>query len=714
MIRSIFRRSFVGALALFVALSAVAEEVMEEIIVTAQKREQSVMDVPMAITAVTAEELENMGATSIAEIQSTIPGFAVGKLGASETFQLRGISPPGSNLPTVGRYVDEMSINTEFVAYGADFPLIDVSQVEVLKGPQGTLYGQGSIGGTVIYKTMSPTLDGEIDGTFEISGRNVTDGNSGYRVALAGDVISTENFGLRLMVFQEEGPGWVDSLQQGSDYNERSKTVFRAKALWNITDNLSAEFMYQHYENDQDGLEYSAIDGGPSALILSEKVEDEYDMFNLVLSWDIGGVSITSSTGLIERDYISPFDLPGLKPVVELFFPGITDLAPLFGNPQTVATPITAIPYNLYNSYETFSQELRANGSFGERFYWTLGAYYSDSDLFAPTATEWFPDPNTFPLQALTGNLGAATKGKAIFAEGTYAFSDKWELTAGIRSYEDDRETDYVTALFGNPSSLQKKIDNDSTAARVVLKYNFNDNVMAYLSGAEGFRSGGTQFVATALLGIPEVFDPEELITYELGAKGTIMDGRFIFETALYRTDYEDIIVYTPNPFGIQAFLNGGEVEVDGFEFGGQFFATEDLFFKVTYGNTDSSYQQDTLTHRKGEPMDYVPETTYSLAVDYRFNWSDSIGGHFRVDYFYRDGTESYLRGFGYADVEIQTEDFKSLNVRIGADFNDWSVYLFGENLSDKDAALGVPAATLTEYLYQQPRTVGITVRTSF
>jgi len=112
--------------------------------------------------------------------------------------------------------------------------------------------------------------------------------------------------------------------------------------------------------------------------------------------------------------------------------------------------------------------------------------------------------------------------------------------------------------------------------------------------------------------------------------------------------------------------------------------------------------------------MDGAPETTYSLAVDYRFNWSDSIGGHFRVDYFHSDGTETHIRGFGYADEETQTEDLKTLNVRIGADFNDWSVYLFGENLSDKDAAIAVPFATLTEYVYQQPRTVGITVRTSF
>ncbi len=687
---------------------------MEEIIVTAQKREQSVMDVPMAITAVTAEELENMGATSIQEIQSTIPGFKVSKLGAAEGFQLRGISPPGSLLPTVGRYVDEMSINTDLYNYGADFPLIDISRVEVLKGPQGTLYGEGSIGGTVIYKTMSPTLDGELDGTFEISGRSVTDGSSGYRVALAGDVISTENFGLRLMVFHEEGPGWVDSAQQGSDYNENSKTVFRAKALWDVTENFSASFMYQRYENEQDGLEYSGIDGAPSGFILSEKIEDEYDMFNLVLNLDLGGVTITSSTGLVDRFAITPFDLPGLKPVVETFCPGTTDLAPLFGNPQTVATPIEAIPYNLYNDIETFSQEIRANGSVGERFYWTIGAYYRDTDFFAPTATEWWPDPDAFPLQALIGNLGAATESKAIFAEGTYVLSDKWELTAGIRSYEDDRETDYVTTLFGSPSVLQMEIDNDSTASRLVLQYNFNDNAMAYLSGAEGFRSGGTQFVSTAVLGIPEVFDPEDLTTYELGAKGTIMDGRFIFETALYRTDYENVQVYVPNPFGVQAFVNGGEVEVDGFEFGGQFFATEDLFFKVTYGNTDSSYQQDTLTHRKGDPMDGVPETTYSLAVDYRFNWSDSIGGHFRADYFYTEGGELNLRGFGYEPPRAVTEDVKSLNVRIGADFNDWSVYLFGENLSDQDAAVAVPYATSTEYLYQQPRTVGLTIRTRF
>ncbi len=147
-------------------LPAVAEEsqVIEEIVVTAQKREQALMDVPMSVSAITAEEIKAMGATDITDIQSSVPSFKIAGIGATQQFQLRGVSPAGSLLPSVGRYVDGMAINTEAAGYGVNVPLIDMQQVEVLKGPQGTLWGEGSLGGTVIYKTQNPTMDGETDG----------------------------------------------------------------------------------------------------------------------------------------------------------------------------------------------------------------------------------------------------------------------------------------------------------------------------------------------------------------------------------------------------------------------------------------------------------------------------------------------------------------------------------------------------------------------
>ena len=112
--------------------------------------------------------------------------------------------------------------------------------------------------------------------------------------------------------------------------------------------------------------------------------------------------------------------------------------------------------------------------------------------------------------------------------------------------------------------------------------------------------------------------------------------------------------------------------------------------------------------------MDGVPENIWSVSADWTFNWTDSIPGHFRMDYFHSDGTETHSRGFGYLIDEAITDDQKSLNVRVGADFNDWSVYIFAENLTDEDGAKSVPWATNTEYLYQKPRTIGVTVRTNF
>ncbi|MDP6970398.1 MAG: TonB-dependent receptor, partial [Pseudomonadales bacterium] len=556
----------VALLAGLPVMSAFAAEIIEELLVTAQKREQALLDVPMSVSAVTSEEIEAMGATNLDQIQSSVPSFKVATYGSIETFQLRGVSPAGSLLPTVGRYLDDLALNTEAVGFGVHVPLVDMQRVEILKGPQGTLWGEGSLGGTVIYKTLNPTMDGEIDGFLEISASDVSDGNTGWRVTLGGDVIDTGNFGLRLTGFYEQKAGWVDSVQQGDDYNDGDRAMFRAKAVWDVSDSFSASLLWQHQEFEQDGIEYTGEDFAPSTFILSEKNDDEYDLFNLVLNWDLGDFSITSSTGYVDRDYTSPFDLPGLMAVTEFFFPGTTAFAPLFGNPQTVPTLITAIPYNLFTEIETFSQEIRVAGSIGENFYYTVGGFYKDSEFFSPTATEWYPDPNTIPVPALSGQLYNKTEALALFAEGTFTFNDMFEVTAGVRWYDDERDAEHVTTLFGVPTSITETVENDDTVYRLVFKWNINEDNMAYVSASEGFRSGGTQFIETAALGIPNTFDPEELTTYEVGAKGTLADGRLTYETAVYLTEYENIQVYIPNPFGVQAFVNGGEVDMVGVE----------------------------------------------------------------------------------------------------------------------------------------------------
>ena len=702
------------------AESAATEEegssgVIYEVIVTAQKRDQAARDVPMSISAVTADDVAAMGAVSLSEIQATVPSLTVSSLGgASETIRIRGIAPPGSLLPVVGRYIDEMTANAETTAYGIDFPLVDIERVEVLKGPQGTLYGEGSIGGTVRYITKGPT-PGEVDGAMEVSARTVDRGNEGIRGFVAGNLpMDTDVFGVRLTGYWEEGPGWVDNHFGGKNDNTLDRWFVRAKARLQPTESFRAELLYQHYESELPSIGYSDLDFNSNYYIPYAN-EVQYDIANLVLNWDAGPFEVTSSTGFQTRDFVSSLDISGFKPFVETFFPGTTDLAPLFGNAASVATPITAIGYTLNQLVETFSQEVRANVRLGEMFHLTAGGFYKDSKHLAPLFSEYFPDPNVPVPSALEGELKIYTESWALFGELT-AVIDRLEAIVGIRYYEDTRDSTNIVSQFGGAIGVVDTVDNDKVAVRFVLKYNFAEDLMGYASYSDGFRSGGIQFFDLEAFGIGEnTFDPEELSTWEVGAKGTLGGGTLDFEAAAFLTKYKNVQVYAPNPLGLQAFNNGGKAEVQGLELVATLNLTDDLFLRATYGLNDSKYTEPGSTHIKGDPMDGVPKHMVSLSGDYLFKWWGSdLGGHARVDWLYQGDSVTSVRGFGYAEEQVTTEGQISLNARVGWTFDNWSLYVFGENLTNREQQLAVPIATLLEYVLQQPRTLGVTARMNF
>ena len=706
------------------------EALVEEIIVSAQKREQALKDVPMAVSAVTAEDIEAVGAVDINAIQYLVPSLTISNLGGvSETMRIRAISPPGSGVPTVGRYIDETMVDVETAGYGIDFPLVDLERVEVLKGPQGTLYGGGSISGTVKYVTKGPT-PGETDGAFELSGRTVNKGSEGIRAFVAGNLpVASETFGLRLAGYWEDAPGWVDNAFGGKDANSLDRWFVRAKALWQPNESFEASLLYQHYESELPSLQFSGLDYSSNYFVPYPN-RMNYEFANLVLDWDLGPASVLSSTGYQHRTVFTSVDVGGYKAIIENTpIPG-TQIYPYAGTTDwareiLVPNPVTNIGYSLDQLLEAFSQEVRVSGQAGERLFWSLGANYRDSSIDAPLVSEYYPDPvviipsgplagNPLP-ETLTGQLLIETEAWAVFGELSYAISPQLEATFGLRYYEDTRDSSNVTAVLGGPFAVVDQVKNDSAVIRAVLKYNFSDDLMAYASMSGGFRSGGVQFIDTEAYGIaPNTFDPEDLTTYEIGTKASVADGRLGFDAALFFTKYDNVQVYLPNPLGVQVFSNGGEAEVLGFELESKFMIGEGFFLEATLSINDSQYTKPGFTHVKGDPMDGVPKHTYSLALDRRFTWWGNVGGHARIDWFWEDDKETNVRNFGYADEQTIAEGFKTLNVRVGWQFGNWSLYAFGENLTNDDAQLGVPIATLLEYVLAQPRTVGLTLRTSF
>lgn len=696
-----------------------AQDNIEEVIVTAQKREQAVLDVPQAISVVSSEEIENMGAGSLADIQSTIPSLVIfeSPYGNNDTITLRNIgSDVGTDgLPTVGRYVDEANVNNDQAGSGISFPLLDLERVEILKGPQGTLYGESAIGGAVKYLTRNPSLLGEYDLQMETNSNSVDSGGNGYRLSAAGNVISTEHFGLRLAAMKETTPGWVDSEFFGKESNEQQRESYRLKALWAPTDNFSADLMHQHYEAEQGAYAYSDLNFFNDGFAPAELYE-EWDLTNFTINWDITpNISLVSATSKQERVNNTPGDQSGFLPFFEIFGPGTTVLAPEFGNEFSVANPVEKVGTKWDSTIDNISHETRLNGQVGDRLFWTAGYYWKDTSFAVDFISVNYPD-NSAGVVGLLTIFDRTTEANAVFGEVAYQFNDQWEVTAGLRRYEDTRSIDSLGSRFGAPEIFyDADVENSTTIGRLVLKYTLDRNTTLYASASEGFRSGGTNSSDTERDTngrIPNTFGPEELITYEFGVKGRTLGGDLRYEFATYLSDYEDIQVTEPI-VGLSGVVNGGQAEIKGFETALSYDITQDFFVNLSYSYNDAQFTENDTGHVKGDPFNGVPlYSTLGVSADYKFNLWGSSRGHLRIDWFEQDEQESNTTTPGFAITSQVHEGPKQLNARIGWLPNDnMSVYLYAENLTNEEQQLRKPFGGTLNYLLQQPRSIGVTAR---
>ena len=706
--------SIVLALAASPQLLLAQDETIEEMIVTAQKREQAVLDVPQAISVVSTEEIENMGATDLSQIQSTIPSLTIdpSSNGNKDLAVIRNISVDNANgLPVVGRFVDEANVNTDRSGWGITFPLLDLERVEVLKGPQGTLYGESAIGGAIKYITKNPSLSGESDFFAEGNFNSVDGGGGGYRALVAGNLpLNSDTFGVRLMGLSETTPGWVDSGFWGPEANEQERMSYRAKALWEITDNFQADLLYQHYEADQLSNGRSELDFSNQGFTATTIYED-WDMTNLVLRWEVAGISLTSATSQQDRSANSPTDVSGWVPIVEFFFPGTTVLAAV----PTVPEPVSQIGYETPGEIENFNHETRASGQIGASLYWTAGVYYKDTQFAADSGSIYYPDPNATGAGAgHSTNVVLTTQATAVFGEVSYEVTDDWEATVGLRQYWDERTSSASGISFGRSRAFADKVENDSLIGRFVLKYAYDDDTTIYASAAQGFRSGGVQSAETEITSgglVPNTFDPEELWTYELGLKGRTMNNRLTYEVATYYSDYKNIQIVEP-VLVLSAVVNGGTAEVKGIETALSYDVTDNLFINLAYSYNDSELTTATAQHDAGEPFNGVPQnSTMGISGDYSFNWMSNVRGHLRVDYFDRDGSEANSKDGSFSILNQTYDGLRQINARLGWLVGDWSLYLYGENLTNENRELRKPYRGTIDYIIQKPRTVGMTVR---
>jgi len=679
--------------------------IFEEIIVTAQKREQSVLDVPFAISAFGEDEIKARGAADIKDMQYAIPGlFITNNQPGQDRVQIRGASAgTGLGYPTVGRYMDEVSVSSDATQRALDIPLLDIQRVEVLRGPQGTLYGAGSIGGTIKFISNSPDLK-EASRSLGIGFNSIDDGSEGHELnGVFNMPIIEDKLALRIAASTEDIGGWIDNTTTGeTDINEAGRDFIRAKLLFKPNENLTASLMWMHYDFEQDNNNHEISESGFNLLNVDDRratnertvsrpfetpVSDEWDLVNLIINYETESANIISSTGYLDRsiDFVSEF--------VNAFFP--PEAYGSFGIEDRDA--------------ETFTQEIRVSSNGDNPLNYTVGVFYRETDT-SEIQTLCYPSFFGFPCSVTTGTAPVDSKSWALFGELSYDISDRFMASFGARIFNEDQEPS--TFQLGGPAPMDVSADDQSFEAftpRLNLLWKVSENASLYATLSNGFRSGGINGFGSS---IPD-FEPEEAKLAEIGGRGEF--GNFYLEGSYYYMDIDDVQVSVID--GVYArTTNVGSASGPGVDLAVGVNITDDLTLNLTGGYIDRTYDEidDSKPSNviEGDMSQYTPKFTGSASLSYDFNWTDKLAGTARLDLSRAREYSVYIRTFPGQPV-IYTQPLTYLSFRMGVIADSWQVVLSADNLLDEKDQI-FPGGAFSLDTYSRPRTVSVKMNYNF
>ncbi len=687
-VRSVFVAALLSSALVPVAASAQDEQEdadeRNEILVTATKRSERITDLPFAITAIGLEEIQDRGAIDLRDMQYSIPGLNIQEqTPGAFRIQLRGINAgSGTGLPVVGIYVDEVGITIDQQQREALFPLVDLERVEVLRGPQGTLYGEGSMAGTIRYITRNPSLT-KVDGYVETNVYHQTKGDVGFRVnGAVGVPIVEGKVGLRIAGGYEELAGWIDFPGiNRDDANNLSRVFIRPKLYAELTDNLTVSVLYQYLKQTSDTDNYSSV-ANPLVRNKNELFPafDESHLLNAIIEYDFGSAVLTSSTGYQARDLGFNPSLAGFRVAFD-------------------------------NEFRQVNQELRLSSTGEGPVQYTVGAWYRN--FKSHEVREAFSNgvPTTFLFRIGDGPVDSESF--AFFGDATWSMTDRFDLSLGGRYFVDERSAGSTTPLVAAANA-----DFDAFSPRVSLRYEIDPDSSIYATASKGFRSGGFNGTGTA-------FRPETLWSYEVGTKAMLLDGKLFVDFAAYYADYQDRQAQTSIDLGGGVFQaetrNVGAAS--GFGLEGAVNARLGAGFEldVTAAWNDIASDVSNVEVLKGERFDFVAAFTGSVALSQRIDLTENLKGMWRLDYQYSDPYTQRVRVGLPTGGAVTLQDFRSeqqnyLNARIGVETADWSVSLDMRNILNEDALLFPlsPLVRSNEGVFATPRSYGITVRRNF
>ncbi|MBN7797390.1 TonB-dependent receptor [Parahaliea mediterranea] len=688
---------------------------IEEVVVTALKKAEgtSVLDTPLSVSAITGTELEDYGFTSVMDAISINPGVSTAKIGSQgESIQIRGVSGSLGDSP-IGYYLDELPYTRVGQNVSPDLNPYDLNRVEVLRGPQGTLYGSGSAGGVVKIVTQDAvlnTLSGKA--TAGISNTERGDGNwkaqAAINIPLVDDVLA-----LRLVGSYIDDSGYIDRpLEDIKNYNDSNDSAYRAKLLYVPDEELEIKLSVWQTKNevytpfsdsnfDAAPIIYNTDPATGSPDFTSFRPADhelslatnETDLYGLVVNYEADYFQLLSSTSYMEGVSTQKYDVAVVAGQVLDF------------------------------DMKTFGQEFRFSSSGSGPFSWTGGLIYLDMEMTRGQNFLLFIEDAPDPLGLEVDRATQTSEQWAGYGELQYQMSDTWSLSLGARYAADERQiVDKNPSVMLGLDSLGLDISRsenfNKTTGRFNLAWTPTENSLYFLNIAQGFRAGapnsGRSLIKATQLdtNIPTIAEPDEVVSYEIGAKLSLLESGLSFEAVLYHLTWDDIQTFVSTVDSSNGGLvswndNASSSEGSGIDLALHYRGIDGLLLSISGNYSNSEYQDNVPSAgiAAGDTVFLAPDKTLSASGTYRW----PLGSYEGVAFFsatYTDERSDYAPGFAYTSDAVTM-----LNARVGVENDNWSAYLTGENIGNEDgevsslAAFALVGANPVRY---RPRTIGV------
>ncbi|MYM64499.1 TonB-dependent receptor [Pseudomaricurvus sp. HS19] len=763
-----FRKAVLPACIAAVASSAVAQDettvrpyrpALEEVTVTATKREATIQDLPFSINAQTQEDIQRSGSTSLEDLSRNVAGLTIQNLGPGQSqVAIRGVSAgqivrdqPGVK-EQVGVYLDESVISLSL--FTPDLDLFDLNRVETLRGPQGTLFGSGSMGGTVRYITNQPSFDGP-EGMIEANLNTVTDGEEGGHLKGMYNLPLTETLALRVVGYTTEYAGFIDALgENGSkkeDVNDGNRSGGRIALTWEPTDNFSITPRVVYQKIEMDGFNRQEVynlyanpytttrpaitfDEREQYLLLDEAFEDETMIADVVMEWSLGSVDITSISSYTEREILVSRDASALTGSISI-------------RPLDLDVASVLLPSNLLDTtdLEQFTQEIRLSSDYDGAFQWLVGVFYSDTTR---EYSQRLPTPgyDAFVDAKLGANTSASVANGfpadspynadypfdleqfAVFGEVNFDITERLHMTVGGRWYDFEESRRFTTGgIFSNQNDQVDDTTSDGFTPRVLASYDLNDEVVLNAQVAQGFRLGGVNDPLNAPLCEPEdlatyggnpTYDDETMWNYEVGMKGNW--GDFSLNVAAFYADISDLqATLDAGSCSSRVSVNVPDAHTAGIEFelGSQltdalYLAFSGSVLEAEFDSTVRDVNGNVLGGiEDGNRLASVPEVQLSLSGTYTFlkpilraddSWVSAsvqyVGDRITQPGDQVSGAGDFTSELPYGgatgdevtSLDLELDAYAILNLNMGLIYDTLEMSVYMNNVTDENADLSL------------------------